>query len=80
MLILTAGTAIVTGVIMVANGAFMLISPHAWLNKLPRWFRFRGKVGVDWRPLTIRLYGAFILAITGWGTYEFFFAYLRLTR
>ena len=63
---------------LVINGAFMFISPRAWL-RLPDWFpsagpSFRERYADGRGLIELRFMGAALLAFIGWMTYESLFA------
>ena len=63
---------------LVINGAFMLISPRAWL-RLPSWFpsaglSFRERYADGRGLIELRFVGAALLAFIGWVIYESLFA------
>jgi RHS repeat-associated protein len=65
---------VIVGVIMLINGAFMLVSPRAWF-RLPRWLGKHGsmteeKYSTGWGALDVRLGGAITLAVIAWILYE----------
>jgi hypothetical protein len=61
---------------LVTNGAFMLISPRAWL-RLPAWFpsagtSFRERYGSEKALIGIRMTGAAFLVAIAWVVYDYF--------
>ncbi len=68
--------AVVVGVVMTINAAFMLASPRSWF-RLPGWIRAQGPLSEDkyangWGAVEIRLTGALILAAVVWVLYDMF--------
>ena len=68
--------AILVGVIMTLNAAFMLASPRSWF-RLPTWLKaqgslIEGKYASGWGAIQIRLTGALILAAIAWVLYDMF--------
>lgn len=68
--------AILVGVVMTINAAFMLASPRSWF-RLPAWIRAQGsliedKYGSGWGAIQIRVTGALILAAITWVLYDMF--------
>lgn len=70
--------AIALGLLVVTNGAFMLVSPSAWF-KLPEWFAPRSthitpeKYACGW-ALELRLVGVVFLGMPIWVVYDMFFS------
>jgi len=67
-------TAVVVGLVMAVNAAFMLASPHAWF-RLPGWLRAQGSLIEDkyrsgWGAIQVRLTGAVVLAAIAWVLYD----------
>lgn len=65
--------AILVGLVMTINAAFMLASPRTWY-RLPSWLRAQGSLTEDkyatgWGAIQIRLTGAFVLAAIAWVLY-----------
>jgi hypothetical protein len=63
-------------VMFIANGAYMLIFPRAWL-RLPEWFptagtAFRERYGTEKALIGIRITGAIFLAGIAWVVYDYF--------
>ena len=74
MLILGWFVVIVVCGIVAINGAFMLVSPHAWY-RLPSWLRAQGTLseatyGSGWGAVGLRVAGAAYLAVIAWGVYS----------
>jgi uncharacterized membrane protein len=68
--------AVIVGVVMTINAAFMLASPRAWF-RLPRWLRAQGslteaKYASGWGAIQVRATGAVILAVIVWLLYDLF--------
>jgi|1185.fasta_scaffold91349_1 hypothetical protein len=68
--------AVIVGLLMTINAAFMLASPHAWF-RLPGWLRAQGslmeeKYSSGWGAVHVRLTGAVILAAIAWVIYDMF--------
>jgi hypothetical protein len=66
--------AVVVGLVMTINGAFMLASPRSWF-RLPAWLKAQGsliedKYGSGWGAIQIRLTGGLILAAIAWVLYD----------
>lgn len=66
--------AILVGVVMTINAAFMLASPRSWF-RLPGWIRAQGSLIEDryatgWGAVQVRLTGAVILAAIAWVVYD----------
>jgi uncharacterized membrane protein len=66
--------AIVVGIVMTINAAFMLASPNAWF-RLPGWLKAQGslienKYVSGWGAIQIRLTGAVVLAAIAWVLYD----------
>ena len=66
--------AIVVGLIMTINAAFMLVSPRSWF-RLPSWLRAQGSLMEDkyasgWGAVQVRLTGGLILAAIAWVLYD----------
>jgi hypothetical protein len=66
--------AIVVGLIMTINAAFMLASPRSWF-RLPGWLRAQGslieqKYSTGWGALQVRLTGGLILIAIAWILYD----------
>jgi hypothetical protein len=66
--------AILVGLLMTINSAFMLASPRAWF-RLPGWLRAQGSLAEDkyasgWGAIQIRVTGAIILAVIAWVLYD----------
>jgi hypothetical protein len=78
MPILGSIIAIAVGLLLVINGAFMLISPRAWF-KLPDWLGSRAalapeKYSSGWGAVELRLTGAVFLGVVIWVIYDNFFS------
>jgi hypothetical protein len=70
--------AVIVGLVMTINGAFMLASPRVWF-RLPTWLKAQGsliedKYGSGWRSIQIRLTGALILSAIAWVLYDMLLA------
>jgi hypothetical protein len=68
--------AILVGVVMAINAAFMFVSPRAWF-RLPAWLKAQGSLteeryATGWGAVNIRLMGAVILAAIAWVLYDMF--------
>lgn len=68
--------AIVVGVLMTINSAFMLVSPRRWF-RLPGWLRAQGSLSEDkyasgWGAIQVRVTGAVILIAIAWVLYDMF--------
>jgi hypothetical protein len=66
--------AIVVGLVMTINGAFMLASPRSWF-RLPAWLKAQGSLIEDkyasgWGAIQVRLTGGLILAAIAWVLYD----------
>ncbi len=66
--------AIVVGLVMTVNAAFMLASPRSWF-RLPGWIRAQGSLIEDkyasgWGAIQVRVTGALILAAIAWVLYD----------
>jgi hypothetical protein len=66
--------ALVLGVVLAVNAAFMLFSPRAWF-RLPGWIRAQGsltesKYATGWGAVELRLGGAAFLAGIAWVVYS----------
>ena len=66
--------AIVVGLIVTINAAFMLASPRSWF-RLPGWLRAQGsltenKYSKGWGALQLRLTGGLVLIAAGWVLYD----------
>ena len=66
--------AMVVGIVMTLNAAFMLASPRHWC-RLPGWIRVQGfpndeKTMVGWRAIHLRVTAAVTLVIIAWVLYE----------
>jgi hypothetical protein len=76
MLIFARVIAVLFGILMFINAAFMLVSPQAWF-RLPSWMRFQGtltkeKYGSGGRAVEIQILGAVMTAVLVWIVYAFF--------
>jgi hypothetical protein len=65
--------AILVGLVLAINAAFMLVSPRAWY-RLPGWLRKNGSLTEDkyatgWGAIQVRLTGAGMLATIAWVLY-----------
>ncbi|HWY69216.1 MAG TPA: hypothetical protein VNX88_11140 [Terriglobales bacterium] len=74
--IVGACIAVIVGVLMTINAAFMLASPRAWFH-LPVWLRAQGSLTEDryssgWGAVQIRVTGALILGARAWVLYDMF--------
>jgi hypothetical protein len=68
--------AVVVGLVMTINAAFMLASPRSWF-RLPTSLRAQGSLIEDkyangWGAIQIRMTGALILAAIAWVLYDMF--------
>lgn len=68
--------AVVVGLVMTINGAFMLASPPRWF-RLPAWLKaqgslMEGKYANGWGAIQVRLTGGIILAAIAWVVYDMF--------
>ncbi len=66
--------AILLGLVLAINAAFMLVSPRAWF-RLPGWLKRQGSLTKDkfatgWGAIQVRLTGAVILATIAWVLYD----------
>jgi hypothetical protein len=66
--------AVVVGVVMTINAAFMLVSPRSWF-RLPTWLRAQGSLIEDkyasgWGAIQVRATGALILGAIAWVLYD----------
>jgi hypothetical protein len=66
--------AVIVGVVMTINAAFMIVSPRSWF-RLPAWLRTQGSLIEDkyargWGAIQVRLTGALILAAIAWVLYD----------
>ena len=71
--ILGLSALVVLGAILLANAAFMLLSPRAWF-RLPSWIRANGplteeKYASGWGAIQVRLAGATCLGFIGYAVY-----------
>lgn len=69
--------AVIVGVVMTINAAFMLASPRSWF-RLPAWLKAQGSLVEDkyasgWGAVQVRLTGALILAAIAWVLYDMLF-------
>jgi hypothetical protein len=76
MLILGRVIAVLFGIVMFINAAFMLVSPKAWFG-LPSWLRAQGtlrkeKYSSGVRAVEIQITGAVMIAVLVWVVYDFF--------
>lgn len=66
--------AVIVGLVMTINAAFMVASPRRWF-RLPGWIRAQGSLVEDkyasgWGAVQVRLTGALILAAIVWVLYD----------
>jgi hypothetical protein len=65
----------VTLAVLVANGSIMMITPR-WQQGFPWWIRidciWKSDSLGGWRVFGIRLFGALIVALSGWGLWSLF--------
>jgi hypothetical protein len=66
--------AVIVGLVMTINAAFMFVSPRSWF-RLPTWLRAQGSMIEDkyasgWGAIQIRLTGAVVLAAIAWVLYD----------
>jgi hypothetical protein len=66
--------AVLVGLLMTINAAFMLASPRTWFH-LPNWLRAQGSLTEDryasgWGAIQVRVTGAIILAAIAWVLYD----------
>lgn len=76
MLLLGRIFAGVIGLLMLVNGAYMLVSPQAWF-RLPPWLRAQGtltreKYTSGWGALQVRFAGGAMVAVLVWVIYDMF--------
>jgi len=74
--IVGAFIALIVGLLMIINAAFMLASPRAWF-RLPAGLKAQGSLtegrySSGWRAIQVRLTGAVILAAITWVFYDMF--------
>lgn len=66
--------AILLGLVLALNAAFMLVSPRAWF-RLPGWLRKEGSLTEDkyatgWGAIQVRLTGAGMLTVIAYVLYD----------